>query len=69
MWNYYKRTCLAVQVATGLVSWMVYTASSHSWLPTVLFLLSMETSALFSALWANQLRNRLPLPPTSRVLN
>ena len=69
MWNYYKRTCLAVQVATGLVSWMVYTASNHSWIPTVIFLLSVETSAVFGALWANQLRNRLPLAPKSRVLN
>jgi hypothetical protein len=60
MWNYYKRTFLAVQLVTGLVSWMVYRASSHLLAPTAIFVLSMETSAVFGAMWANRLRNKLP---------
>jgi hypothetical protein len=68
MWDYYKRTFLAVQLVTGFVSWMVYRASSHLWIPTAIFVLSMETSALLGAMWASELRNRLPAP-TSRMLN
>jgi len=68
MWGYYKRTFLAVQLVTGLISWMVYRTSDHSWIPTAIFALSMETSALFGAMWAGERRNRLPTP-ISRLLN
>jgi hypothetical protein len=68
MWDYYKRTFPAVQLVTGFVSWMVYRASSHLWIPTAIFVLSMETSALLGAMWASELRTRLP-EPTSRILN
>lgn len=59
MWDYYKRTFLAVQFATGLVSWMVYRASNHLLAPTAVFFLSMQLSAVFGAMWANRLRKKL----------
>lgn len=68
MWDYYKKTFLAVHLATGLVSWLMYGASNHSLIPIAIFVLSMETSALFGAMWAGELRDRLPTP-TSRLLN
>jgi hypothetical protein len=68
MWDYYKRTSLGVQLATGLVSWMVYRASDHLWTPPAIFALSMEISALFAAMWANQLKREIP-SRTSGLLN
>ena len=68
MWGYYKRIFFAIQLVTGPVAWMVCEASNHLWIPTAIFVLSMETSALFGAMWAGQRRNRLPTP-TWRVLN
>jgi len=68
MWDYYKRTFLAVQLATGVVSWMVYRASNHLWAPTAVFVISMQTSALFGAMWANRLRRKLRAS-TSCLLN
>jgi membrane associated rhomboid family serine protease len=59
MWDYYKRTFLAVQLVTGLVGWMVYRSSNHLWIPTAMFVLSMEISAIFGAMWANRLRRKI----------
>jgi hypothetical protein len=59
MWDYYKRTFLAVQLAAGGVSWMVYRSTSHQWMPTAVFFLSMQVSAVFGAMWANRLRRRM----------
>jgi hypothetical protein len=59
MWHYYKRTFLVVQLATGLVSWMVYRASNHLLAPTAVFFLSMQGNAALGAMWANRLRRKL----------
>ena len=57
MWDYYKKTFLAVQLFSAVVSTMVY-RSSHSLAPAAVFFLSMEVSALFGAMWANRLRKK-----------
>lgn len=59
MWDYYKRTFLAVQLAAGVVSWMVFRSTSHSWMPTAVFFVSMQISAVFGAMWANRLRTKM----------
>ena len=59
MWHYYKRTFLAVQLATGFVSWMVYRASTHLLAPTAVFFLSMQSNAVLGAMWANRSRRKL----------
>jgi hypothetical protein len=59
MWDYYKRTFWAVQLAAGAVSWMVYRATNHLWFPTAVFFVSMQVSAVFGAMWANRLRNKI----------
>ena len=59
MWDYYRRTFLAVQLAAGGVSWMVYRSTGHQLLPTAMFFLSMQISAVFGAMWANRLRRRM----------
>jgi hypothetical protein len=59
MWDYYKRTFLAVQLAAGLVSYMVYRDTNHAWMPTAVFFLSMQISAVFGAMWANRLRRKI----------
>ena len=58
MWNYYKRTFIAVQLTTGVVSWMVYRSTNHLLIPTVVFFLSMQISAVFGTMWANRLRKK-----------
>ena len=58
MWNYYKRTFLAVQFFTFVVSWMVHRNTSTVWTPTLAFFVSMQVSALFGAMWANRLRKK-----------
>jgi hypothetical protein len=63
MWNYYKRTFVAVQLLSGLVSWTVYKNTNHLWVPTAVFFLSMQVSALFGAMWANRLRGKLQSSP------
>ncbi len=58
MWNYYKKTFVAVQLFSAAVSFMVYQAS-HTLAPAAVFLLSMETSAVFGAMWASRLRKKM----------
>ena len=59
MWDYYKRTFAAVQVAALLVCYMVYTKTNHALFPPVVFFLSMQVSAVLGALWANRLRRKI----------
>jgi hypothetical protein len=61
MLDYYKRTFLAVQLAAGVVSWMVFRSTGHQWLPTAVFFVSMQVSAVFGAMWANRLRRKMQL--------
>ncbi len=58
MWDYYKKTFLAVQLFSAVVSTMVYRAS-HSLAPAAVFLLSMEASAFLGAMWASRLRRKM----------
>ena len=59
MWSYYKRTFLAVQFATLLVSFMAYRTTKPLWVPTLLFFLSMQVSSVLGAMWANRLRKKM----------
>jgi hypothetical protein len=61
MWGYYKKTFLAVQVAAGLLGWMVYQNTRPLLGPTWVFVLSMQTSALLGALWAHRPPGEPPL--------
>jgi hypothetical protein len=67
MWDYYKRTFLAVQLAAGVVSWMVYRNTNHSWMPAAVFFLSMQISGVFGAMWANRLRRRVQARTSSAI--
>jgi len=58
MWNYYKKTFLAVQFAALLVSWMVYRNTKPLLLPALVFMLSMQVSAVFGAMWAHRLSKK-----------
>ena len=58
MWDYYKKTFLAVQLFSAVVSTMVYRAS-HSLALAAVFLLSMEASAFLGAMWASRLRRKM----------
>ena len=64
MWDYYKRTFLAVQLAAGTGSWLVYKSTSHQWVPTAVFFLSMQVSSVFGAMWASQRKNEIELRTT-----
>ena len=59
MWDYYKRTFLAVQLLAVAVAYLVYRSANHAWLPPLVFFLSMQISAVFGAMWANRLRRRI----------
>ena len=59
MWDYYKRTFVAVQVAALLAGYMAYTKTNHALFPPVVLFLSMQVSAVFGALWANRLRRKI----------
>jgi hypothetical protein len=59
MWDYYKRTFAMVQFAALLVSYMVYSASNHKIVPSLVFFASMQISAVFGAMWANRLRRKM----------
>jgi hypothetical protein len=59
MWDYYKRTFAAVQLAALLGGYMVYTRTNHALLPPVVIFLSMQVSAVFGAMWANRLRRKI----------
>jgi hypothetical protein len=59
MWDYYKRTFGAVQLATLLVSYMVYRHTNHAIIPPVAFFLTMQISAVFGAMWADRLRRKV----------
>jgi hypothetical protein len=59
MWDYYKRTFVAVQMAALLVSYMVYRNTHHAVVPPLVFFLSMQISAVFGAMWANRLRRKI----------
>jgi hypothetical protein len=59
MWDYYKRTFVIVQIATVLVSYMVYRNSNHAMVPPVVFFAFMQVSAVFGAMWANRLRRKI----------
>jgi hypothetical protein len=59
MWDYYKRTFAAVQLAALLVSYMVYRSTSHAAIPPIVFFLAMQISAVFGAMWANRLRRKM----------
>ena len=56
----HKKTFLIVQLATGLLTWMVYRNTRPLWGPSYLFLLSMEASAGLSIMWARQVRRNTP---------
>lgn len=58
MWEYYKKTFLAVQLFAAVICTMVYRAS-HSLAPAAVFFLSMQVSGVFGALWANRLRKKV----------
>ena len=58
MWDYYKKTFIAVQLFSIVVSAMVYHAS-HSLAPSAVFFASTQTSAIFGAMWANRLRKKM----------
>jgi hypothetical protein len=68
MWNHYKRTFLVVQMAAGWVSYMVYRDTHHAWLPTAIFFVTAQISAVFGAMWTHRLRMNMQAHP-SRVIN
>ena len=59
MWDYYKKTFMAVQLAALLVSYMVYRNTNHAVIPPIVFFLTMQLSAVFGAMWANRLRRKI----------
>jgi hypothetical protein len=59
MWDFYKRTFAAVQLAALLVSYMVYRNTNHAVVPPIVFFLTMQLSAVFGAMWANRLRRKM----------
>jgi hypothetical protein len=68
MWNYYKKTFVAVQLVTGAVSWSVYRSTNHLLAPAAIFFVSMQVSAFFGAMWASRLRRKMQMH-TSGALN
>jgi hypothetical protein len=68
MWNYSKRTFLAVQLAIGLICWMTYRAAAPNLGPSVVMFVVMQVSAVIGSMWANRLR-RKTMVGVSRVLN
>ena len=59
MWDYYKRTFAAVQLAALLVSYMVYRNTNHAVIPPIVFFLTMQLGAVFGAMWTNRLRRKM----------
>jgi hypothetical protein len=59
MWNYYKKTFLAVQLLAGMFGWMVYRSSGQRAVPVLVCVLSMQISAVFGAMWANRLGRKM----------
>jgi ABC-type bacteriocin/lantibiotic exporter with double-glycine peptidase domain len=59
MWSYYKKTFLAVQFVAVFVSWMVYSNTKHELVPTAVFFLFMQASAVLGAMWANRLHRKI----------
>ena len=68
MWNYYRKTFAAVQLAIGLVCWMTYRTAAHDLGSVAVVFIVMQTSAVIGSLWANRLRRKVTCG-ASRVLN
>jgi hypothetical protein len=68
MWNYNRKIFFPVQIATWVVSWLIYRNTNHLWTPTAVFFVSMEISAVFGSLWAKRLREDVQTA-TSSLLN
>lgn len=68
MWDYYKKTFIAVQLAIGLVCWMTYRAAAPDLGPAATVFIVMQVSAVVGSIWANRLR-RTMTSGASRVLN
>jgi len=56
MWTYYKKSFVAVQSFSLVVSWMVYRNTTPLLTPAAVFFLSMQASAVLGSMWANRLR-------------
>jgi hypothetical protein len=59
MWNYYKKTFLAVQIAIALVCWLTYRMASHDLGSAAIVFIVMQVSAVIGSLWANRLRRKM----------
>jgi hypothetical protein len=68
MWNYYKKTFLAVQIAIGLVCWLTYETTAHDLGSAAIVFIVMQVSAVIGSLWANRLRRKMTCN-ASGVLN
>jgi hypothetical protein len=56
----HKKAFFLVQLAAGLLTWIVYRNTRPLWGPSWVFLLSMEASAGLSVMWASRLRRNTP---------
>jgi len=56
----HKKTFLLVQLAAGLLTWIVYRNTRPLWGPSWMILLSMEASAGLSLMWARRLHRSAP---------
>ncbi len=68
MWYHYKRTFIAVQLAIGLVCWMIYRAAAPDPGPAATAFMVMQVGAVAGSIWVKRLRRRLT-SGDSRFLN
>jgi hypothetical protein len=59
MWDQYKRTFLVVQLAAAWVAYVVYRDTHPAWVPTAVFVVLAQASAVLGAMWAAHRRRKL----------
>jgi hypothetical protein len=68
MFDYYKKTFWAVQLAIALVCWMTYRTAGGDLGPAATVFIVMQVSAVIGSMWASRLRRKMTAGP-SRGLN
>jgi len=62
MWEHYKKTFGAMQVAIAVVSVWIYFSLGHRLAVTAVFFLMMQGGSLLGAAWGKRLRRKMQLP-------
>jgi len=55
----YRKTFLAVQALTVLITATVYLKCDHQWRPSLMIFVVMQVGGVFGAMWAARLKRRL----------